>query len=51
MSAKIETFAELQRMIRKALRQQNPEWVDTHGDLVLFGAIQGKGRVEHAPAR
>jgi hypothetical protein len=65
MSAKIETFAELQRMIRKALRQQNPEWVDTHGEsaicdsyearfaelLVLFGAIQGQGRVEHAPVR
>jgi hypothetical protein len=65
MSAKIATFAELQKMIRKALRQQNPGWIDAHGEsaicdsyearfaelLVLFGAIQGQGRVEHAPVR
>jgi hypothetical protein len=65
MSTKIETYAELQKMIRKALREQNPEWIDAHGEsaicdsyearfaklLVLFGAIQGQGRVEHAPAR
>jgi hypothetical protein len=65
MSAKIETYAELQKMIRKALREQNPRWIDAHGEsaicdsyearfaelLVLFGAIQGQGRVKHAPAR
>lgn len=64
MSAKIKTYAELQKMIRKALREQNPEWIDAHGKsaicdsyearfaklLVLFGAIQRHGRVEHAPA-
>ena len=57
MSAKIETYAELQKMIRKALREQHPEWIDAHGEsatcdsyearfaelLVLFGAIRGQG--------
>jgi hypothetical protein len=65
MSTKIKMYAELQEMIRKALREQHPEWIDAHGEsaicdayearfvelLVLFGAIQGQGRVEHAPAR
>ena len=64
MSAEIKTYAELHKMIRKALREQNPEWIDAHGEsaicdsyearfaklLVLFGAIQRHGRVEHAPA-
>jgi hypothetical protein len=59
MSAKIKTYAELQKMIRKALREQNPEWIDAHGKsaicdsyearfaklLVLFRAMQGQGRV------
>jgi hypothetical protein len=65
MSTKIKMYAELQEMIRKALREQHPEWIDAHGEsaicdayearfaelLVLFGAIEGQGRVEHAPAR
>ena len=62
MSTKIETYAELQKMIRKALRQQHPEWIDAHGESAicasyearfaeLLGAVQGQGRVEHAPAR
>jgi len=65
MSSKIEAYAELQKMIRKALREQNPEWIDAHGEsaicdcyearfaelLVLFGAIQREGRVKQAPAR
>jgi hypothetical protein len=56
MSAKIETYAELQKMIRNALREQHPEWIDAHGEsatcdsyetrfaelLVLFG--QGSKR-------
>ena len=65
MSTKVKAYAELQKMIHKALREQHPEWIDANGGsaicdayearfaelLVLFGAIQGKGRVEHAPAR
>jgi hypothetical protein len=53
MPTKIKTYAELQQMIRKALREQNHEWIDAHGKsaicdayearfaelLVLFGAI------------
>ena len=31
MSSKIQTYVELQRMIRKALREQNPEWIDANG--------------------
>ena len=27
MSSKIQTYAELQKMIRKALREQHPEWI------------------------
>jgi hypothetical protein len=60
MLTKIKTYAGLQKMIRKALREQNPEWIDAHGKsaicdsyearfaelLVLFGAIQRHGRVE-----
>ena len=31
MSSKIRTYVELQRMIRKALREQHPEWIDANG--------------------
>lgn len=55
MPTKIKTYAELQKMIRKALREQNPEWIDAHGEsaicdayearfaelVALFGAISG----------
>jgi hypothetical protein len=33
MSSKIKTYAELQRMIRKALREQHPEWIGADGTL------------------
>jgi len=35
MSARIQTYAELQTMIGKALREQHPEWVDTGGKSAL----------------
>ena len=35
MSARIQTYAELQTLIRKALREQHPEWVDTGGKSAL----------------
>ena len=35
MSSKIQTYAELQRMIRKALREQHPEWIGAGGKCTL----------------
>jgi hypothetical protein len=35
MSAKIQTYAGLQKMIRKALREQHPEWSDANGKYTL----------------
>jgi hypothetical protein len=31
MASKIQTYVELQRMIRKALREQHPEWIGADG--------------------
>jgi hypothetical protein len=38
MTSKIQTYAELQRMIRKALREQHPEWIDANGKCRLCDA-------------
>jgi hypothetical protein len=35
MSAEIQTYAALRTMIRKALREQHPEWVDARGECAL----------------
>jgi hypothetical protein len=35
MSAKVQTYADLQKMIRKALREQHPDWVDANGKCTL----------------
>jgi RND family efflux transporter MFP subunit len=40
MSAKIQTYSELQKMIRKALREQHPEWVDANGKCTLCDSYE-----------
>ena len=35
MSARIQSYTELQTVIRKALREQHPEWVDAGGRSAL----------------
>ena len=40
MSAKIQSYAELQTMIRKALREQHPEWIDASGKCALCKAYE-----------
>jgi hypothetical protein len=42
MSAKIQTYADLQKMIRKALREQHPEWVDANGKCALCDAYEAR---------
>jgi hypothetical protein len=42
MSCKIQTYAELQRMIRKALREQHPEWIDADGECTLCGSYEAR---------
>jgi hypothetical protein len=42
MSTKIETYAELQKMIRKALREQNPEWIDAHGESAICDSYEAR---------
>ena len=41
MSAKIQTYSELQKMIRKALREQHPEWIDA-GRCTLCDAYEAR---------
>jgi|BogFormECP12_OM2_1039638.scaffolds.fasta_scaffold115056_1 hypothetical protein len=40
MCAKIETYAELQKMIRKALHEQHPEWIDAHGESAICASYE-----------
>jgi hypothetical protein len=55
MSSNIQTYAELQRMIRKALREQNPEWIDANGTCSRCDSYEARfakllGRfAQHAP--
>ena len=42
MSCKIHTYAELQRMIRKALREQHPEWIDANGKSNLCDSYEAR---------
>ena len=36
MSFENQTYAEQQKMIRKALREQHPEWIDANGKCPLI---------------
>jgi hypothetical protein len=42
MSAKIQTYADLQKLIHKALREQHPEWVDANGKCALCDAYEAR---------
>ena len=42
MPTKIKTYAELQKMIRKALREQHPEWIDAHGKSAMCDAYEAR---------
>ena len=42
MSSKIQTYAELQKMIRKALREQHPEWIDANGKCTLCDSYEAR---------
>ena len=42
MSSKIQTYAELQRMIRKALREQHPEWIGADGKCTLCDVYEAR---------
>jgi hypothetical protein len=42
MACKIQTCAELQRMIRKALREQHPEWIDIDGRCTLCDVYEAR---------
>jgi hypothetical protein len=42
MSSKIQTYAELQKMFRKALREQHPEWIDADGKCTLCDSYEAR---------
>ena len=42
MSARIQTYADLQKMIHKALREQHPEWVDANGRCTHCDAYEAR---------
>ena len=42
MSSKIQTYAELQRTIRKALREQHPEWIGNDGKCNLCDVYEAR---------
>jgi hypothetical protein len=42
MSAKIQTYAELQKMIRKTLREQHPEWIEANGKCTLCDSYEAR---------
>ena len=42
MASKIESYAELQRMIRKALREQHPEWIGADGKCTLGDVYEAR---------
>ena len=42
MSPKIQSYAELRRMIRKALREQHPEWIDIDGECNLCDVYEAR---------
>ena len=42
MSPKIQSYAELQPMIRKALREQHPEWIDANGKCPLCDSYEAR---------
>jgi hypothetical protein len=42
MSSKIQTYAELQKMIRKALGEQHPEWIGADGKCTLCDVYEAR---------
>jgi hypothetical protein len=42
MACKIQTYAELRRMIRKALREQHPEWIGVDGRCTLCDVYEAR---------
>jgi hypothetical protein len=42
MSAEIQTYADLQKMIRKALREQHPEWVGANEKRTLCDSYEAR---------
>jgi hypothetical protein len=42
MASRIRTYAELQKMIRKALREQHPEWIDIDGECNLCDVYEAR---------
>ena len=42
MASKIQTYAELQRMIRKAPREQHPEWIGADGKCDLCDVYEAR---------
>jgi hypothetical protein len=42
MSCRIQTYAELQRMIRKALGEQHPEWLGADGECTLCDVYEAR---------
>ena len=42
MSSKIQIYAEQQKMIRKALREQHPEWIDANGKCPLCDSYEAR---------
>jgi hypothetical protein len=42
MSSRIQTYAELQKMIREALREQHPEWIDANGKCTLCDSYEAR---------
>ena len=42
MSDEIQTYADLQKMIRKALREQHPEWVDANEKCTLCDSYEAR---------
>jgi hypothetical protein len=42
MASRIRTYAELQKMIRKALREQHPEWIDSNGKCTLCDLYEAR---------
>jgi hypothetical protein len=42
MASRIRTYADLQKMIRKALREQHPEWIDANGKCTLYDLYEAR---------
>jgi hypothetical protein len=42
MACKIQSYTELQRMIRRALREQHPEWIEIDGKCTLCDVYEAR---------